>query len=83
MSTRKQLGYSPLTKTIQLAKMKDQGNGVKVRVGNEPPEDVTNEAAQMVYQLVRDEGGEISWNLGDKIIKLTATESPNQQSIKE
>lgn len=76
MTTRKQLGYSTLTNTIHLAKMKDQGNGVKIRVGNEPPEDVTNEAIQMVYQLVRDEGGEISWNLGDKTIKLTASESP-------
>lgn len=74
MTVRKQLGYSPLTKTIQLAKMRNEGNGFKVRVGNEKAEDVTNEAAQMVYQLVRDEGGKIQWDTGDKIITLEAYE---------
>ncbi|ADU79168.1 hypothetical protein F362_gp17 [Enterobacter phage EcP1] len=54
-----QLGFSPLTKTIQLARMKNLGNGVKVREGNTPPRDVTNEAAQLVWQLVIAEGGTI------------------------
>jgi hypothetical protein len=58
------IGYSPLTKTIQLAPMRIDKNGNKVRVGNKPPKDITNEVAQLVYMLVRDEGGEISW--GDK-----------------
>lgn len=60
-----QLGYSPLTKTIQLAKMRDTGPGQRLRVGNEPGRDVTNEAAQLVWQLVIDEGGEIGWGLDD------------------
>lgn len=71
MSTKKQLGYSPLTKRIVLARMKDMGNGCKMRVGSEE-ENVTNEAAQMVAQLVIDEGGEISWDLGDEILRVTA-----------
>ncbi len=62
---RLMLGFSPLTKTIQLAKMKDMGNGVSQRVGNDRGRDVTNEAAQMVYQLVMAEGGEIGWDLDD------------------
>ncbi|ELZ5051254.1 hypothetical protein UYK15_003187 [Enterobacter asburiae] len=60
-----QLGYSPLTKTIQLAKMRDTGPGQRLRVGNDPGRDVTNEAAQLVWQLVIDEGGEIGWELDD------------------
>ena len=44
-----QLGFSPLSKTITLAKMRD----------------VTNEAAQLVWQLVMAEGGEIGWELDD------------------
>lgn len=59
-----QLGFSPLTKTIQLAKMRDV-NGGRLRVGNDPGRDVTNEAAQLVWQLVMAEGGEIAWNLDD------------------
>lgn len=60
-----QLGYSPFSKTISLAKMKDLDNGVRLRVGNDRGRDVTNEAAQMVWQLVIDEGGEIGWALDD------------------
>lgn len=60
-----QLGYSPLSKTISLAKMKDLDNGGRLRVGNDRGRDVTNEAAQMVWQLVIDEGGEIGWALDD------------------
>lgn len=68
-----QLGYSPLTKTIQLAKMKDMPNGVRMRVGNAEPRDVTNEAAQMVWQLVIDEGGVIQWKReGGNIMRLSA-----------
>lgn len=59
-----QLGFSPLSKTIQLAKMRDVDGG-RLRVGNEPGRDVTNEAAQLVWQLVMAEGGEIAWNLDD------------------
>ena len=62
---RLELGYSPLTKTIQLAKMKELGNGHRCRVGNDKGRDVTNEAAQMVWQLVMDEKGEIYWDLED------------------
>ncbi|WP_048796173.1 MULTISPECIES: DUF7446 family protein [Serratia] len=58
-----QLGYSPLTKTIQLAKMRDIGPGQRQRVGNDRGRDVTNEAAQMVWQMVIDEGGEIGWDI--------------------
>lgn len=59
-----QLGFSPLSKTIMLAKMRDIEGG-RLRVGNEPGRDVTNEAAQLVWQLVMAEGGEISWQLND------------------
>jgi hypothetical protein len=60
-----QLGFSPLTKTIQLAKMRDDGEGRRVRVGNDRGRDVTDEAAQLVWQLVMAEGGEIGWGLPD------------------
>ncbi len=59
-----QLGFSPLTKTIQLAKMRDVEGG-RLRVGNDRGRDVTNEAAQLVWQLVMAEGGEIGWELDD------------------
>ncbi len=61
---RMQLGFSPLSKTIQLAKMRDVDGG-RLRVGNDPGRDVTNEAAQMVWQLVMAEGGQIAWKLDD------------------
>ncbi|EPJ2342232.1 DUF7446 family protein [Enterobacter kobei] len=60
-----QLGFSPLTKTIQLAKMRDLDGGGRLRVGNDRDRDVTNEAAQLVWQLVMAEGGEICWELDD------------------
>ncbi|WP_273767338.1 DUF7446 family protein [Aeromonas hydrophila] len=63
-SARMQLGFSPLSKTIQLAKMRDVDGG-RLKVGNEPGRDVTNEAAQLVWQLIMAEGGEIAWNLDD------------------
>ncbi|HII3385175.1 TPA: DUF7446 family protein [Enterobacter cloacae] len=59
-----QLGFSPLSKTIMLAKMRDIEGG-RLRVGNDPGRDVTNEAAQLVWQLVMAEGGEIGWDLDD------------------
>ena len=59
-----QLGLSPLTKTIMLAKMRDVEGG-RLRVGNDRGRDVTNEAAQLVWQLVMAEGGEIGWELDD------------------
>lgn len=68
-----QLGFSPLTKTIQLARIRDLGNGVKVREGNTPPRDVTNEAAQLVWQLVIAEGGTIQWQKENgEIMELSA-----------
>ncbi|WP_420704156.1 DUF7446 family protein, partial [Escherichia coli] len=48
-SARLQLGFSPLSKTIVLAKMRDLGDGTKRRVGNDRGRDVTNEAAQLVW----------------------------------
>ena len=59
-----QLGFSPLSKTIMLAKMRDVEGG-RLRVGNDRGRDVTNEAAQLVWQLVMAEGGEIGWELDD------------------
>ncbi|WP_159287555.1 hypothetical protein [Proteus terrae] len=71
-TARLRLGFSPLTKKISLAKMKVVRDGLLVRVGNDE-RDVTNEAAQMVWQLVIAEGGEINWNREDgKIMKLKA-----------
>lgn len=60
-----QLGFSPLTKTIMLAKMRDLEGGGRLRVGSDRGRDVTNEAAQLVWQLVMAEGGEITWELDD------------------
>ncbi|EGR7294030.1 hypothetical protein I7969_002679 [Salmonella enterica] len=59
-----QLVFSPLSKTIMLAKMRDVEGG-RLRVGNDRGRDVTNEAAQMVWQLVMAEGGEIVWDMDD------------------
>ncbi|EJQ4279968.1 hypothetical protein N0C20_004817 [Salmonella enterica] len=59
-----QLGFSPLSKNIMLAKMRDVEGG-RLRVGNDRGRDVTNEAAQMVWQLVMAEGGEIVWDMDD------------------
>lgn len=64
-TARLQLGFSPLSKTIVLAKMRDLGDGTKRRVGNDRGRDVTNEAAQLVWHLVMAEGGEINWELDD------------------
>ncbi|WP_220711622.1 DUF7446 family protein [Citrobacter freundii] len=72
-----QLGFSPLSKTIMLAKMRDVEGG-RLRVGNDRGRDVTNEAAQMVWQLVMAEGGEIGWELDDgsrMILKAEKRES--------
>ncbi|MGT8086691.1 DUF7446 family protein [Escherichia coli] len=66
-SARLQLGFSPLSKTIMLAKMRDVEGG-RMRVGNDPGRDVTNEAAQLVWQLVMAEGGEIVWEAAEKRI---------------
>ncbi|MGL5225802.1 MAG: DUF7446 family protein [Aeromonas sp.] len=62
---RLQLGFSPLSKKIMLAKMSDDGFGRRVRVGKDVGRDVTDEAAQLVYRLVMAKGGEISWKLED------------------
>ncbi|EEV6073970.1 hypothetical protein EKP92_06440 [Escherichia coli] len=75
-SARLQLGFSPLSKTIMLAKMRDVEGG-RMRVGNDPGRDVTNEAAQLVWRLVMAEGGEIAWELDDgsrMVLKAEAAE---------
>ena len=72
-----QLGFSPLSKSIMLAKMRDVEGG-RLRVGNDRGRDVTNAAAQMVWQLVMAEGGEIGWELDDgsrMILKAEKRES--------
>ncbi|WP_278810142.1 DUF7446 family protein [Obesumbacterium proteus] len=63
-SAKLQLGFSPLSKTIVLAKMRDV-DGMRIRAGNDRGRDVTNEAAQLVWQLVMAEGGEIGWGMND------------------
>ena len=63
-SAKLQLGFSPFSKTIVLAKMRDV-DGMRIRVGNDRGRDVTNEAAQLVWQLVMAEGGEIGWGMED------------------
>nr|WP_269835916.1 hypothetical protein [Enterobacter ludwigii] len=45
--------------------MRDDGEGRRIRVGNDRGRDVTDEAAQLVWQLVMAEGGEIGWELDD------------------
>lgn len=45
--------------------MRDHGEGQRLRGGNDRGRDVTNEAAQLFWQLVIAEGGEISWELDD------------------
>ncbi|EKN2363027.1 hypothetical protein PWV73_005264, partial [Escherichia coli] len=56
-AARLQLGFSPFSKTIVLAKMRNLDDGTSLRVGNDPGRDVTNEAAQLVWHLVMAEGG--------------------------
>ncbi len=51
-SARLQLGFSPLSKTIMLAKMRDVEGG-RMRVGNDPGRDVTNEAAQTIPEIAK------------------------------
>ena len=63
-SAKLQLGFSPFSKTIVLAKMRAV-DGMRIRVGNDRGRDVTNEAAQLVWQLVMAEGGEIGWGMED------------------
>lgn len=78
-----QLGFSPLSKTITLAKMRDVGEGRRLRVGNDRGRDVTNEAAQLVWQLVIAEGGEIVWQLDDgsrMVLKAEKVEPNADQS---
>ncbi|MBU9822982.1 hypothetical protein J1782_24115 [Rahnella sp. BCC 1045] len=75
-----QLGFSPLSKAIRLAKMRDDGEGQRVLVSNDKGSDVTNEAAQLVWQLVMSEGGEISWGLPDgsrMVLKAEKREQPH------
>lgn len=74
-----QLGFSPLTKKIHLAKMKDVAPGVRVRVGNDRGRDVTDEAAQLVWQLVIAEGGEVAWQLKDGIRMVLKAEEVDKE----
>lgn len=81
-SARLQLGFSPLSKTIMLAKMCDVEGG-RMRVGNDPGRDVTNEAAQLVWQLVMAEGGEIVWELDDgsrMVLKAEKQEAASERN---
>lgn len=78
-SAKLQLGFSLLSKTIVLAKMREV-NGIRVRVGNDIARDVTNEAAQLVWQLVMAEGGEIGWGIEDgsrMVLKAEKLEKSN------
>lgn len=78
-SAKLQLGFSPLSKTIVLAKMRDV-DGMRIRVGNDRGRDVTNEAAQLVWQLVIAEGGEIGWAMNDgsrMVLKAEKLEQKN------
>ena len=53
--------------------MKDLAIGVRVRGGNAEPREVTNEAAQIGWQLVIDEGGGIQRKREDgNILRLSA-----------
>ncbi len=81
-SARLQLVFSPLSKTIMLAKMRDVEGG-RMRVGNDPGRDVTNEAAQLVWQLVMAEGGEIVWELDDgsrMVLKAEKQEAASERN---
>lgn len=78
-SAKLQLGFSPFSKTIVLAKMRDV-DGMRIRVGNDRGRDVTNEAAQSVWQLVMAEGGEIGWCMEDgsrMVLKAEKLEQSN------
>lgn len=78
-SAKLQLGFSPLSKTIVLAKMRDV-DGMRIRVGNDRGRDVTNEAAQLVWQLVMAEGGQIGWDMEDgsrMVLKAEKLEQKN------
>lgn len=78
MNAKLMLGFSPLTKTIRLAKMREESTGIRVRVGNDKGRDVTEEAAQMVWQLVMCEGGEIGWKLEDGSRMILKAEKVSQ-----
>ncbi|EBS0891851.1 hypothetical protein D6J78_09200 [Salmonella enterica subsp. enterica serovar Abaetetuba] len=78
-SAKLQLGFSPLTKTIYLAKMRDMEGG-RLRVGNDCGRDVTNEAAQLVWRLVMAEGGEINWELDDGSLMVLRAEKQEGKS---
>lgn len=78
--TKLGLGYSPLTRRIQISKFKKLSDFSTVRVGKAPLVDVTELALQLSYQLVMDEGGVISWELdnGDVMVlsaKLVTADS--------
>lgn len=75
-SGKLQLGFSPMSKRIILAKMVDIGNGLRRRVGNEE-RDVSNEATQLAWQLVMAEGGEVSWETENgSVMVLSASLTP-------
>ncbi|WP_193065900.1 DUF7446 family protein [Hafnia alvei] len=78
-SAKLQLGFSPLSKTIVLAKMRDV-DGMRIRVGDDRGRDVTNEAAQLVWQLVMAEGGEIGWGMNDGSSMVLKAEKLEQKN---
>lgn len=55
-STGMHLCFSPLSKKIVLARMRESKGRLR-RVGNDRGRDVTNEAARLVWEVVRAEGG--------------------------
>ncbi|HHI1550979.1 TPA: hypothetical protein ACP4WQ_004596 [Escherichia coli] len=63
-STGMHLCFSPLSKKIVLARMRESKGRLR-RVGNDRGRDVTNEAARLVWEVVRAEGGKIWWEEED------------------
>ncbi|EGM7029173.1 hypothetical protein IIJ77_004094 [Salmonella enterica subsp. enterica serovar Javiana] len=63
-STGMHLCFSHLSKKILLARMRESKGRLR-RVGNDRGRDVTNEAAHLVWEVVRAEGGKIWWEEED------------------
>lgn len=59
-STGMHLCFSPLSRKIVLTRMRESKGRLR-RVGNDRGRDVTNEAARLVWEVVRAEGGKIWW----------------------
>ncbi|EHL6319169.1 hypothetical protein KED40_004845 [Escherichia coli] len=66
-STGMHLCFSPLSRKIVLARMRESKGRLR-RVGNDRGRDVTNEAARLVWEVVRAEGGKIWWEDGTFLV---------------